>query len=119
GTGGPGNSCSRALITGRINCFPESLSGNRPGASREQVQLAPSRSESSNRLPGDSRRPGCPVEAVSAAGALTTWISRCMVPYMATRKTTVYLDAGDYAALQKLAKERNTSAAMLVREAIA
>jgi hypothetical protein len=34
-------------------------------------------------------------------------------------KTTVYLDADDYARLQRMARERGTSAALLVREAIA
>jgi predicted transcriptional regulator len=38
---------------------------------------------------------------------------------MATTKTTIYLDADDYQRLQKLARERGQSAALLVREAIA
>ena len=46
-----------------------------------------------------------------------------MVPYMADNnnntKTTVYLDPLDYQQLQRLARERGTSAAFLVREAVA
>ena len=38
---------------------------------------------------------------------------------MATTKTTIYLDAVDYQQLQRMARERGTSAALLVREAIA
>ena len=38
---------------------------------------------------------------------------------MATTKTTLYLDTDDYQRLQKLARERGQSAALLVREAIA
>jgi predicted transcriptional regulator len=38
---------------------------------------------------------------------------------MATSKTTLYLDADEYRQLQRLARERGTSAALLIREAVA
>jgi hypothetical protein len=38
---------------------------------------------------------------------------------MASMKTTVYLDADDYRRLKALARERNRTAAELVREAVA
>ena len=41
-----------------------------------------------------------------------------MLSYMAT-KTTVYLDPADYENLRRMARERGTSAALLIREAIA
>lgn len=42
-----------------------------------------------------------------------------MVPYMATMKTTVYLEASTYRRLQALARAEGRSAAELVREAVA
>ena len=42
-----------------------------------------------------------------------------ILPYMATSKTTIYLDADEYLQLQRLARERGTSAALLIREAVA
>ena len=48
-----------------------------------------------------------------------------MVPYMKRpgasnkTKTTVYLEEVDYSRLQRIARQRGTSAALLVREAIA
>jgi hypothetical protein len=42
-----------------------------------------------------------------------------MVSAMETTKTTVYLDRDDYRRLRQLAKVRGTTAAHLVREAVA
>ncbi len=54
----------------------------------------------------------------ASSKALTESIKPAMVPYMATIKTTVYLDVSVYRRLQALARAEGRKTAELVREAV-